>query len=175
MHLKLKIAPVLVLVGFMGSGKSTAGRLLAERLGWSFLDLDEEIERRAGKAVTQIFEQEGESRFRQLEHEALVEQLQLSRNGRPRVLAVGGGAFVEARNQQQLEMGGISIWLDCPVETLWERVSRESHRPLAQRREDFERLYRERLPHYQRADFTLPAGAAEPLEVVEAILKLPLF
>lgn len=175
MNLKLKISPAIVLVGFMGCGKSSVGRLLGERLGWTFLDLDEEIERRTGASIATIFESEGEPKFREIEHEALLEQLAQSRQGRPRVLAVGGGAFVDPRNRAELEMGGVAIFLDCAVEVLWERVSKASHRPLARNRDDFERLYRERLAGYRRADFTVAAGDRTPGQVVDAILKLPLF
>ena len=175
MHLKLKGSPVIVLVGFMGCGKSTVGRLLAGRLEWTFVDLDEEIERRSGVPIFQIFEREGEPKFRQMEHEALLEQLYLARQGRARVVALGGGAFADPRNQNALELEGISIWLDCPVEKLWQRVSGDENRPLARRRDEFELLYSERRLQYQRAYFTLPAGTDEPAELVEAILKLPLF
>jgi shikimate kinase len=174
MHLKLKGSPLIALVGFMGCGKSTVGKLLAERLGWQFVDLDAEIERRTGRPIPEIFEQEGEAQFRELEHEAFLEQQRLSRQGRPRVVALGGGAFVEPRNRDQLDVSGLSIWLDCPLTELWERVSSERHRPLARRREDFEQLYRERLPHYRLADFTVPAVDAPP-RIVEAVLRLPLF
>jgi shikimate kinase len=175
MHLRLKGSPLIALVGFMGCGKSTVGRLLAERLGWQFVDLDEEIERRTSRAIPEIFEREGETQFRQLEHEAFVEQQLLARQGRARVVAMGGGAFVESRNRDQIEISGLSIWLDCPLDELWQRVSQESHRPLARSREDFERLYRQRLPHYRLADFTVAAANDAPLRIVEAILKLPLF
>lgn len=175
MHLKLKGSPLIALVGFMGCGKSTVGRLLGERLGWQFVDLDDEIERRTGRAIPEIFEQEGETQFRQLEHEAFVEQQRLARQGRARVVAMGGGAFAESRNREQLEISGLSIWLDCPVDELWQRVSKESHRPLARRREDFDRLYRERLPYYRLADFSIAAASETPFDIVEAILKLPLF
>ena len=175
MHLKLKGSPIIVLVGFMGCGKSTVGRLLADWLGWAFVDLDEQIEAREGMPISRIFERQGEPRFRELEHEALLEQLRSARQGKARVVALGGGSFAEARNREALELGGISIWLDCPLEKLWERVANESHRPLARRRKDFEELYRERLPHYQGADFSVPAGADEPSLVVQSILALPLF
>jgi shikimate kinase len=175
MHIKLKASPLIALIGFMGCGKSAVGRLLAERLGWTFVDLDAEIESRSGMAIADIFEQKGEPYFRDLEHQTLVEQVGLARQGRPRVLAMGGGAFIEPRNREQLENAGISIWLDCPVDVLWERVSCNSHRPLARRREDFERLYRERLPQYRTADFRVPSGTGAPEDVVEAIVHLPLF
>ncbi|MBI3666870.1 MAG: shikimate kinase, partial [Acidobacteria bacterium] len=153
MHLKLKGAPLICLVGYMGCGKSTIGRLLAARLGWTFVDLDEEVERRSGLAIPVIFEQGGEKRFRELEHEALLEQLSLARRGRARVLALGGGAFVNPKNRHHMENDGISIWLDCPLARLRQRVEAESHRPLARDPEQFERLYQERLPYYRDADF----------------------
>lgn len=175
MHPKLRMAPVIYLVGFMGCGKSTVGRLLAERLGWTFADLDEEIQRRSGVSIAEIFEREGEARFREMESEALAEQLRLAQIGRARVIALGGGAFAESRNRDRIERDGVSIWLECPIEVLWQRVEAESHRPLAQDRGDFERLYRDRAPHYQCADFTVAAGADPAGALVDRILALPLF
>lgn len=174
-HFKLKGSPAICLVGFMGCGKSTVGRLLAGRLGWAFVDLDAEIERRSGVSIAEIFDGQGEARFRNLEHEALREQLSLALEGRARVLALGGGAFADERNRLRLELGGVSIWLECPVEKLWPRVAALPHRPLARDREAFERLYQERLSQYRLADFTVAAGVDRPEEVVEAILSLPLF
>ena len=174
MHQKLRGAPVIYLVGFMGCGKSTVGRLLAERLGWPFVDLDEEIERRSARPIAEMFDRDGEARFRELEHEALSEQLHLARHGLPRVLALGGGAFAEARNRESMGGEGASIWLDCRLETLWQRVSAESHRPLARDRGRFVALYQERLVFYRSADFTV-AGEGSPQQIVESILGLPLF
>jgi len=174
MHLKLKGSPIICLVGFMGCGKSTVGRLLAGRLGWTFVDLDEEIERKAGRPIAQIFDENGEPHFRTLEEEALREQCSLATQGKARVVALGGGAFANSANRQRLDLGGVSIWLECPVETLWPRVQGLAHRPLARDRGRFEDLYRQRLESYRLADFIVPAGAGEPEEIVEAILKLPL-
>ena len=174
MHPKLRMAPVIYLVGFMGCGKSTVGRLLAERLGWTFADLDEEIERRSGVSIAEIFERQGEARFREMESQALAEQLRLAQLGGARVIALGGGAFVEPRNRERISSDGVSIWLECPVEILWQRVEAESQRPLARDRGEFERLYRDRIPHYQGADFTVAAGADPAGTLVDRILALPL-
>ncbi len=175
MHLKLKGSPIICLVGFMGSGKSTVGKLLAERLGWTFVDLDEEIARRAGRSIPDIFEAEGEPRFREREQAALEEQCHQAQHGRARVVALGGGAFSNPETREKLELGGVSIWLDCPVERLWPRVEGIPDRPLARDRGQFERLYQQRLEHYRQADFAIPADTDEPAQVMEAILKLKLF
>lgn len=174
MHIKLKGTPGIYLVGFMGSGKSTVGRLLAQRLGWEFVDLDAEIEGRFGVPIFEIFEREGEPAFRDLEHEALSEQVRLVRRGKPRVVALGGGAFVADRNRDALTTAGVSIWLDGPLEVLWGRVSGEEHRPLARDRAAFQRLLKQRLPSYLQADFRVDAQP-EAEEVVAAILALGLF
>jgi shikimate kinase len=174
MHIKLKGTPGIFLVGFMGSGKSTVGPLLAKKLGWEFVDLDAEIEGRFGVPISEIFEREGEPAFRELEHEALHEQVQLVRRGKPRVVALGGGAFVADRNRDALTTAGVSIWLECPSELLWQRVSREAHRPLARDRAAFERLFEQRQASYRPADFCVQAqGSAD--EIVAAILALGLF
>jgi shikimate kinase len=175
MHLKLKGSPIICLVGMMGCGKSTVGQLLAQRLGWKFVDLDEEIERTAGRSISEIFRADGEGRFREMESAALREQCHQAQHGRARVVALGGGAFVNDRNRELLELGGVSVWLDCPLERLWPRVEGMEHRPLAQDRGQFERLYEERLGSYRRADFTVCADTDRPEEIVDAILKLKLF
>ncbi len=174
MHIKLKGTPGIFLVGFMGCGKSTVGPLLAKKLGWEFVDLDTEIQGRFGAPIAEIFEREGEPAFRDLEHEALVEQVRLVRRGKPRVVALGGGAFVADRNRDALSTAGVSIWLECASEKLWERVSHEQHRPLARDRAAFERLFEQRQPSYEPADFRVDAqGTVEA--AVAAVLSLGLF
>ena len=163
-------APSVYLVGFMGSGKSTVGSLLADKLGWEFVDLDNEIERRADMSIPAIFERQGEVAFRAIERSALLEQVERAREGHPLVVALGGGAFVKAENREALE--GLSIWLDCPAAILWQRVADESHRPLARDRGSFEELYQKRRAEYARADFTVAVNEEEPQALVERILKL---
>jgi shikimate kinase/3-dehydroquinate synthase len=143
----------LVLVGFMGSGKTTLGRELATRLGRPFLDLDEEIERRSGGTIGRLFAERGESGFRAIEEEAAQSALAAPDPG---VLALGGGAVTSAETRARLR-GAFVVFLDVDVETAWRRAG-GSDRPLAQDEAHFRRLYEERRPLY---DETADARAAD--------------
>jgi shikimate kinase len=175
MILKLKNTPGIYLAGFMGSGKSTIGRLLADRLGWHFVDLDEEIEAAAGMRIFEIFETRGEAEFRRLERETMRTRVRGIERGRPTVMALGGGAIVQPENFAMIEDNGITIWLDCPLETVRRRVGDSSHRPLARDPEAFTRLYEERRACYARADYRVSIESDEPAVTVETLLQLPLF
>lgn len=175
MILKLKRTPGIYLVGFMGSGKSTIGRLLAERIGWHFVDLDAEIEAAEGMSILEIFETRGEAEFRRLEREAMRERVRAIECGRPTVLALGGGAIVQPENYALVENNGITIWLDCPFETVCRRVEPASHRPLARDPVSFALLYETRRECYARADYRIPIESDDPAAAVEAALRLPLF
>ena len=174
MHVKLKNSPGIYLVGFMGCGKTSVGERLAERLAWDFVDLDSEIERQAGSRIVEIFDRLGEPAFRALESQALVKQLELVKQGRARVVALGGGAFVDAGNRATIERFGVSVWLDGTAEQLWERVSDTDERPLARDRAAFEALHRKRGPDYEQADFRVDIASRSGEEIVEAILRLGL-
>ena len=174
MHDKLKATPGIYLAGFMGCGKTTVGRLLAARWKWDFVDLDDETERKSGMKIADVFEQLGEPAFRAMERQALLEQISLVRRGRARVVAFGGGTFVAPGNREALEQAGISIWLNAPVDQLWERVTSESQRPLARDCEAFETLFEQRAPGYAKSDFTVQAGSDGPDKVVGEILELSL-
>ena len=169
---KLETCPGIYLVGFMGSGKSTVGRMLAHRLGWDFVDLDDEIEKRAAATIPEIFEKLGEPAFREMERSTLLGQVSHVSDGRSRVVALGGGAFVSEGNRKALAAAGVSIWLDCPMGRLWARVSREEHRPLARNRVAFAALYRERREQYAHADFAVEDEGDGPEAVVEKVLAL---
>lgn len=175
MNLKLKRTPGIYLVGFMGAGKSTIGRRLAQELGWTFADLDDDIESAEGRVISDIFEQDGEAAFRAIESAALARRLQRIQAGTPTVLALGGGAFAREVNRELLRENGFSIWLDCPLETLWDRVSLAAHRPLARDRQRFSELYRTRRETYARADFRVDACNDNPAVAVAGILELPPF
>lgn len=175
MTLKLKHTPGIYLVGFMGAGKSTIGRRLAQELGWTYADLDDDIEAAAGRPIWAIFESDGEEAFRKLESAALARRVERIRAGTPTVLSLGGGAFARQQNRDLVAGQGVSIWLDCPFEMLWDRVSRASHRPLAQDRKRFEELYRARLSSYALADYRVEIHGDNPAAAVECILELPPF
>lgn len=155
----------------MASGKTTVGRAVTERLSAAFIDLDERIETAAGRPIPAIFDQEGEPRFRDMEHEQLRTAIEQARRGSA-VIALGGGAFAEPRNVAEIAAsGGITVWLDAPVETLLARCAREAGtRPLARDTQRFRRLYRERLPFYERADLRIDASGPAA-DVVEQVLQ----
>jgi shikimate kinase len=175
MILKLKRTPGIYLVGFMGSGKTTIGRLLADHLGWQFADLDEEIEAQQESTIASLFDGLGELQFRQIESAALRKHVRTIECGRPTVIALGGGTFVQSENFELLENHGVSIWLDCPLETVRQRVKQASHRPLARDGQRFEELFHARQAAYGKADYRIPIECDDPSVALEAILKLPLF
>lgn len=174
MHLKLKRTPGIYITGFMGSGKTTVGRLVAERLGWEFVDLDRDIEAHEHEAVASIFETRGEAEFRRIETAAIRRWLQKIERGMPTVIALGGGAFVQPMNYEILGNNGISVWLDCSLDVVEARIADAGDRPLARDRETFRRLYTERKVLYGRADYRIN-GDLDAAEAAGAVVALPLW
>jgi shikimate kinase len=172
MILKLKRTPGIYLAGFMGSGKSTVGRALADALGWHFVDLDEEIERREGMTISEIFERRGEPAFREIESRVLREQVHAIECGRPHVVALGGGAFVQEENFTVLSNNGVTVWLDCPWETVKKRLAGFDHRPLARDPEKLRQLFTERTRAYAHADYRVAVEGDDPGVPVKQILGL---
>jgi len=162
----------LVLLGFMGSGKSTVGRELAHRLGWHFCDLDKRIEAAAGTTVAAIFSQRGEAVFRELEHRELLGALGAARQRRT-VLALGGGTFAQERNHEPIRAaGGVTVFLEVPVEELLLRCAGMANRPLFRDEASFRALHEFRLGYYRQAAITAAAGGgATPGEVSERVLE----
>jgi shikimate kinase len=175
MILKLKRTPGIYLVGFMASGKTTIGQLLAHELGWSFADLDQDIEAEQKLSISGIFDSRGEEEFRKLEKEAIARRVREVERGKPTVLALGGGAFLDEKNQTLLHDRGITIWLDCSFPRVCGRVEGTSHRPLARDPEKFEQLYQQRRAAYQKAEYRIEIDSDDPAAIVAAILKLPIF
>ncbi|GAB4373327.1 MAG: shikimate kinase [Bryobacter sp.] len=175
MILKLKRSPGIYLVGFMGCGKSTVGKLLAEEIGWRFVDLDDRIVEDQGLTINSIFEQFGEATFRGMETNAMEGLIREVHRGKATVAALGGGAFPWPGNREKLEDAGVSIWLDTPMERIEERIARHTHRPLARDTERFRNLFQERLVAYAQADYQVKVDSDEAAEVVQKILALGLF
>ncbi|MBI4480708.1 MAG: shikimate kinase [Acidobacteria bacterium] len=166
----------LFLVGFMGCGKTTVGKLLAQRMAWKFVDLDLLIEEAEGTTVAEIFARAGEPAFRRREQELLRRILLETPQAGGRVVALGGGTFAQPANLELLQRAqAVTIWLECPVEQLLMRCALMSNRPLFRDEASFRKLYEERLPFYRQANFTVQTGPADPREVVRQILALPIF
>jgi len=164
---------ILGLAGFMGSGKSTIGTLLARQLAWRFVDLDERIEEAAGLAIPQIFERLGEPFFRHLEADQLRAALgRASELKQGTVLALGGGTYAQSGCPEFLRSAAVPVlWLDSPIEVLLARCMTMTARPLFRDEASFRALYAERLPSYQLADFRVESSG-EPNEIVAQILRL---
>ena len=159
-------------MGFMGAGKSTVGKALAGRLGWPFVDLDEQIEAAAGATVREIFAARGETAFRVLEREALLRTRALD----PAVIATGGGTFVQPANLEAVRQGGLTVWLNPPFATIAARIGAlgKEDRPLYRDETQAWELYRQRLPVYRRADLELDIEPQEQPEEIAARLALRL-
>lgn len=160
----------LILAGFMGSGKTTVGRVLARNLGWDFLDTDHEIESREGETVPHIFETRGEAAFRDLES-ALARDLKRMQH---HVIATGGGFLVRPENRRAAAEAGPIVLLMATPEQIWHRVRRSRHRPLLQTADPEGRI-RELLMQREDAYASIPlrveTGGKTPYSIAEAVLK----
>jgi shikimate kinase len=156
----------------MGSGKSTVGAWLAEKLGWDFIDLDTEIVQREGRSIAETFRQLGELRFRQIESEVLRHVLQAADG--PRVIALGGGTFIQSGNREVLRAHGAqTIYLEADFELLLSRCcTEEGTRPLMQDPLRFRRLFDERLPIYRSASAVVQVAGKTPQEIASEIAAL---
>lgn len=157
----------IYLVGFMAAGKSTVARCLAARLGWRAEDIDELVEARERRTISEIFARQGEPYFRQLEREILRLLLPL----RHVVVATGGGTFMDADNRAAMNTDGLSVWLDVPFDILLARLPADGRRPLVADRAQMEQLFAVRQAAYAQARLRIEAGAAEAEEIAEQILE----
>jgi shikimate kinase len=160
----------IVLVGLMGAGKSTVGRRLAQRLDLPFIDADTEIETAAGMTITDIFDRFGEAYFRDGERRVIQRLI----DGRPKVIATGGGAFIQEQTRTLILDQAVAIWLDAKPDVLADRVRRRDNRPLLRGR-DAEAALSElavmRNPFYAMAPIRVESVAAPHDATVNAILK----
>lgn len=165
-----KIRRPIVLVGFMGVGKSASGPGLAARLGVPFADLDEAIERETGRTIGALFDESGEAAFRRLESAALERALEALAEGG--VLAGGGGLYSEAANRDRLAARrALVVWLDAPLAEITRRLGGDASRPLFRDAAAIDRLYRSRSADYAGADVRVDASGADPGRVVDRMLE----
>jgi shikimate kinase len=166
---KLLDRPV-VLVGLMGVGKSTVGRRLAKRLGLSFVDSDAAIEDASGFPAAEVFERYGERDFRDGERRLVARLVE----GEVRVIATGGGAYIDPTTRKLLNERAITVWLDAPIDILTERTSRRDTRAQLRNGDPkavLERLSEERRPSYEEAHIHVKSGDGAHKDVVDAIIQ----
>jgi shikimate kinase len=158
----------VVMVGMMGAGKSSVGRRLALRLGLPFVDADSEIEQAANATINEIFDRHGEAYFRDGERRVIRRLL----DGAPKVLATGGGAFMQPETRAAIKQNAISIWLKADRELILSRVKRRSNRPLlkADPESVIDRLIAERHPTYAEADIHVQSRDVAHDVVIDDIL-----
>lgn len=160
----------LILIGFMGTGKTSLGKLLANRLGRGFVDLDQKIEREAGMSIPKIFELHGEKYFRELEKKAVREV-----SGRKNlVIATGGGTVKDAENVRLLKNSGVIICLTTDPEEIFRRTERRGERPVLdgggeERLATIKKLLAEREIFYSQADYTIDTTDWSPLQIMNDI------
>lgn len=153
----------------MGTGKSSVGRIVAEQLRFAFLDTDTVIEARAGKTIAEIFAEQGESAFRELERK-IVKEVALRDHS---VIATGGGLVVNPENLASLKRHALVVCLWASPATIWSRVKNQTHRPLLQMGEPLETIHQlleERAPFYKQADVLLSTELRSPREVAQQVL-----
>ena len=161
----------IFLVGFMGAGKSTVGKILADKIGYEFLDEDKLIEDRAGTTIAEIFAEQGEPYFRDMESET-TESLA---SGDKQVIATGGGVVQRDRNWDAMKSNGITIYLKASVETIWERIKDDTTRPLLQVENPVEtarELLSKRTPMYEKADIIVLTDNLTLEQAADEILDL---
>ena len=173
---KTRARTLVCLTGFMGTGKSTVARLLARQVGWQHVDLDKRIVEATGQTIPIIFARLGEPEFRRAEHHQLTRILgEAAEQQKPRIISLGGGTTAQQQNVTLLRQSGAAlIWLHCPIADLLKRAAHITDRPLFRDEASFRKLYDERLPSYELADYRVETNT-EPLRVVEQILALGIF
>jgi shikimate kinase len=158
----------IALIGFMGSGKTTVGRLVATKLGYRFLDLDILITENAGKSIREIFEEDGEESFRRIESDTLYSVREMNRL----VIATGGGAPIRQENQEFFENLATTFYLEVSFKEFLDRAGRDPARPMLDRsEEEVKQLYKSRLPIYRSLGQRVITDSRTPQDIAAEILK----
>lgn len=161
----------IILIGFMGTGKTTVGRQLAGDMGTSFQDMDHLIEEYTGMAISDIFDQKGEKYFRELETRILKDVIR----GTDKIIAAGGGAVLNPENATIMKKNAVVVALTAKADTLWERLKDSTDRPLLRGenpKERLQQLYEQRKGLYQDADFIVHVDGKTPAAVAKEIIQL---
>ena len=160
----------LVLTGMMGSGKTTIGKSLSQRLNMQFADIDDIIEKKNGLSISMIFEQRGEKTFRQEEEVESKNALKRSNI----IIALGGGAFINKNIRDEIKKNSVSIWLDLDVEILYKRVNLSQKRPLLKNssKENLKKIYNDRKRIYSLADFKIQCTLKNKDQIINEIVKI---
>ena len=153
----------------MGAGKTSVGRRLAKKLGWKFIDLDDEIEHGEGRPVAEIFRESGEAHFRQIERNCL-QKLSSSAAAKKSVIALGGGTFLDPENRAVAEATGLTVWLKVSFSTVAGRVKMDGTRPKFTSKEQTELLYQSREPYYAMAKVHISTDHGTPETVADEII-----
>lgn len=157
---------LIFLVGFMGSGKTTVGRALSLSIGWSFIDIDEQIVAREARPIPDIFRLRGEPYFRKVESTVLFALADQAKT----VVALGGGTFCQPENQVFIKQHGVSIWLHCSLNEILQRLPNDGSRPLFRSPAEVEALLAHRIPFYEQADLKVCTTNRKVDEIVGEIL-----
>jgi shikimate kinase len=169
--MKAESKKIIAIVGLMGVGKTTVGLKLAEKLKYYFIDCDCEIEDREHKTISEIFSENGEKYFRQVEEEVIAE---IASRGEDMVLSLGGGAFMSEKTQQILKEKAITIWLEASVDEILKRIGKKNNRPLLNqknKREILENLAIKRYPIYAKADLKFNTDNVGGENLLKQIIK----
>ena len=160
----------LVLVGMMGSGKSTIGSLISKKLNLKFIDVDNILENEAKMKISEIFKKKGEDFFRNLEEKITLKVLRSNNN----VISLGGGGFINEKIREEVLINNFSFWLNCDAKTLLKRIKKNKKRPVAFNLNDSEilELIEKRAKIYSKAQFKINCHNLKKTEIVEKILKI---
>jgi len=160
----------LVLIGMMGSGKSTIGRLLSNKTSLNLIDIDKLIEKETKLEIKDIFQKKGENFFRKIEEKITLNSLEFSNN----IIAIGGGAFLNDKIREKIRNNCISVWLKCSEQTLISRIKNSKKRPKAYllKDEDLIKLINNRSKIYSKADYKINCDSLTKKEITNKILKI---
>ena len=159
----------VVLVGMMASGKSSIGKVLSKTMNIPFLDIDKEIEFHEKRSIKSIFENSGERYFRKLESKIIIENLKEKKST---VIALGGGAFLNAAVRKNVNEKSISVWLDVNIESIIKRVKKNQNRPLVEKKseEEIKKMYEKRLKYYEMSKIHIDCNKKTKTECAEEII-----